>query len=159
MKNDSPSGFKTKVCAKEWGWSSSVFNCPSTLIRIPPSNMGWQSTFVIIWRIFWKPKLCIQKIKKKIDKSKTMVWENIQILRWFYPWYVGLPGTAFPQMSTRKNQPERSTKKFVCYIYDMNMIPISYIIEVDQVSSKIGIVKCGVVLLGKSLTDGVVLRI
>ena len=62
-------------------------------------------------------------------------------------------------MSTRKNQPERSTKKFVCYIYDMNMIPISYIIEVDQVSSKIGIVKCGVVLLGKSLTDGVVLRI
>jgi len=47
MKKESLPGLRTKFCMKDCGMSSSVLSWPRTLMRIPPSNMGWQSTAVM----------------------------------------------------------------------------------------------------------------
>jgi len=54
MKKESPDGFKTKFCMNDCGGSLSVFSCPITFTRMPPSNIGWQSMEVTMCAILWK---------------------------------------------------------------------------------------------------------
>lgn len=52
-------------------------NLPKTLIRIPPSNIGWESTAVMIRFIFWNVKLY------KTEKKQIIV-EQISFKKFIY---------------------------------------------------------------------------
>lgn len=55
-----------------------TWSCPKTIIKTPPSNVGWQSVFVITCWTCWKGKFC--KKRQKTEYSVTNISKESRFL-------------------------------------------------------------------------------
>lgn len=56
-----------------------TWSCPKTIIKTPPSNVGWLSVFVITCWTCWKGKFC-----KKRQRKLSTVWPTLARNQDFY---------------------------------------------------------------------------